>query len=117
MSADTDSTRPSAEDAVAAGPLDLLLTDAATGMLRRGDPGRRRPAPGRGAGRQAPARRRAGAPAARRTWPHRRGYLAGAAVPAGPPVRRPGMGGKPAAAPRDAGVTGRGGDRRGRGGR
>jgi polyhydroxyalkanoate synthase subunit PhaC len=34
MSADTDSTRPAAEDAAAA-PLDLLLADAATGMLRR----------------------------------------------------------------------------------
>jgi polyhydroxyalkanoate synthase len=34
MSADTDSTRPAAADAAAA-PLDLLLTDAATGMLRR----------------------------------------------------------------------------------
>jgi polyhydroxyalkanoate synthase len=39
MSADTDSTRPSAEDAAAAAPLDLLLTDAATGMLRRVNPG------------------------------------------------------------------------------
>jgi polyhydroxyalkanoate synthase len=39
MSADTDSTRPSAEDAVAGAPLDLLLTDAATGMLRRVNPG------------------------------------------------------------------------------
>jgi poly[(R)-3-hydroxyalkanoate] polymerase subunit PhaC len=38
MSADTDSTRPAAEDAAAA-PLDLLLTDAATGMLRRFNPG------------------------------------------------------------------------------
>ena len=38
MSADTDSTRPAAEDAAAA-PLDLLLTDAATGMLRRVNPG------------------------------------------------------------------------------
>ena len=38
MSADTDSTRPVAEDAAAA-PLDLLLTDAATGMLRRMNPG------------------------------------------------------------------------------
>src|SRR5271156_1076591 len=38
MSADTDSTRPAAADA-AAGPLDLLLTDAATGMLRRVNPG------------------------------------------------------------------------------
>jgi polyhydroxyalkanoate synthase len=34
MSADTDPTRPAAADAAAA-PLDLLLTDAATGMLRR----------------------------------------------------------------------------------
>jgi polyhydroxyalkanoate synthase len=34
---DTDSTRPSAPDAAA--PLDLLLTDAATGMLRRVNPG------------------------------------------------------------------------------
>ena len=34
MSADTDSTTPAAEDAAAA-PLDLLLADAATGMLRR----------------------------------------------------------------------------------
>jgi polyhydroxyalkanoate synthase len=33
----TDSTRPSAPDAAA--PLDLLLTDAATGMLRRVNPG------------------------------------------------------------------------------
>src|SRR6202050_327250 len=39
MSADTDSNRPSAEDAVAGAPLDLLLTDAATGMLRRVNPG------------------------------------------------------------------------------
>ena len=34
MSADTDPTRPAAADAAAA-PLDLLVTDAATGMLRR----------------------------------------------------------------------------------
>src|ERR1700733_11389115 len=38
MSADTDSTRSAAEDAVAA-PLDLLLGDAATGILRRMNPG------------------------------------------------------------------------------
>jgi polyhydroxyalkanoate synthase subunit PhaC len=38
MSADTDSTRPVAEDASPAA-LDLLLTDAATGMLRRINPG------------------------------------------------------------------------------
>jgi polyhydroxyalkanoate synthase len=38
MSADTDPTRPVAGDAAAA-PLDLLLTDAATGMLRRVNPG------------------------------------------------------------------------------
>ena len=38
MSADTDSTRPAAADAAAA-PLDLLLTDAAMGMLRRVNPG------------------------------------------------------------------------------
>jgi polyhydroxyalkanoate synthase len=38
MSADTDSARAAAEDAAAA-PLDLLLTDAATGMLRRLNPG------------------------------------------------------------------------------
>src|SRR5580658_5309694 len=38
MSADTDPTRPAAAEAVAA-PLDLLLTDAATGMLRRMNPG------------------------------------------------------------------------------
>jgi hypothetical protein len=38
MSADTDPTRSAAADAVAA-PLDLLLTDAATGMLRRVNPG------------------------------------------------------------------------------
>jgi polyhydroxyalkanoate synthase len=38
MSADTESTRTAAADA-AAGPLDLLLTDAATGMLRRVNPG------------------------------------------------------------------------------
>jgi poly[(R)-3-hydroxyalkanoate] polymerase subunit PhaC len=38
MSADTDSTRTAAADA-AAGPLDLLLADAATGMLRRVNPG------------------------------------------------------------------------------
>ena len=38
MSADTDSTRAAAEDAAVA-PLDLLLTDAATGMLRRLNPG------------------------------------------------------------------------------
>jgi polyhydroxyalkanoate synthase subunit PhaC len=40
MSADTDSTRPAAAAAdAAAGPLDLLLADAATGMLRRMYPG------------------------------------------------------------------------------
>ena len=38
MSADTDSTRSAAGDAAVA-PLDLLLTDAATGMLRRVNPG------------------------------------------------------------------------------
>src|SRR5580692_2996727 len=38
MSADTDSTRSAAEDAAAA-PLDLLLGDAATGILRRMNPG------------------------------------------------------------------------------
>jgi polyhydroxyalkanoate synthase subunit PhaC len=38
MSADTDSTRAAAEDAAVA-PLDLLMTDAATGMLRRLNPG------------------------------------------------------------------------------
>jgi polyhydroxyalkanoate synthase len=38
MSADSDSTRAAAEDAVSA-PLDMLLTDAATGMLRRLNPG------------------------------------------------------------------------------
>ncbi len=37
MSDDTDPTRPAAPDAAA--PLDLLLTDAATGMLRRVNPG------------------------------------------------------------------------------
>src|ERR1700727_1414612 len=39
MSADTDPTRPAAADAAAAGALDLLLTDAALGMLRRVSPG------------------------------------------------------------------------------
>jgi polyhydroxyalkanoate synthase subunit PhaC len=40
MSADTDSTRPAVAAAdAAAGPLDLLLADAATGMLRRMYPG------------------------------------------------------------------------------
>src|SRR5580698_7348533 len=38
MSADTDSMRSAADEAAAA-PLDLLLTDAATGMLRRLNPG------------------------------------------------------------------------------
>jgi polyhydroxyalkanoate synthase len=38
MSTETDSTRTAAADA-AAGPLDLLLADAATGMLRRVNPG------------------------------------------------------------------------------
>src|ERR1700677_1081182 len=38
MSAETDSARSAAEDAAAA-PLDLLLGDAATGMLRRMNPG------------------------------------------------------------------------------
>ena len=37
MSTDNDPTRPAAPDAAA--PLDLLLTDAATGMLRRVNPG------------------------------------------------------------------------------
>src|ERR1700722_8538970 len=39
MSADSDPTRPAAADAAAAGALDLLLTDAGTGMLRRVNPG------------------------------------------------------------------------------
>ena len=42
MSADTDPTRPAAAEAAAdasAAPLDLLLADAATGMLRRVNPG------------------------------------------------------------------------------
>ena len=82
-----------------------------------GEPGRLRPAPGRGAGGQAAAGRRAGDPAGRRAGPHRRGPLAGAAVPPGPPVRRPGLGGQPAAAPHDAGLPGRRADRRRRGGR
>ncbi len=43
MSADADSTRSAPGDAAAA--LDLLLTDAATGMLRRVNPGGW-PAPG-----------------------------------------------------------------------
>src|SRR5262249_7837397 len=38
MSADTNTTSPAAADAAAA-PLDLLLTDAAVGMLRRVNPG------------------------------------------------------------------------------
>ena len=38
MSPDSDTTRSSAADAAAA-PLDLLLTDAAMGMLRRMNPG------------------------------------------------------------------------------
>jgi polyhydroxyalkanoate synthase len=38
MSADSDTTRSAADD-VAAAPLDLLLGDAATGMLRRFNPG------------------------------------------------------------------------------
>src|SRR5512140_1646111 len=38
MNADTDSTKSAAADAAAA-PLDLLLGDAATGMLRRMNPG------------------------------------------------------------------------------
>src|SRR5580658_1097384 len=38
MTTNADSTRSAAEDAAAA-PLDLLLTDAATGMLRRVNPG------------------------------------------------------------------------------
>src|SRR6201993_5529128 len=38
MSADSDSTRAAAEDAVSA-PLDMLLTDAAIGALRRVNPG------------------------------------------------------------------------------
>src|SRR5580658_6242739 len=38
MTTNADSTRSAAEDAAAA-PLDLLLTDAATGMLRRLNPG------------------------------------------------------------------------------
>src|SRR5579863_4673895 len=38
MSDDTDTTRPAPDDTAAA-PLDLLLADAATGMLRRLNPG------------------------------------------------------------------------------
>ena len=38
MSADDDTTRSAAAEAAAA-PLDLLLSDAATGMLRRVNPG------------------------------------------------------------------------------
>jgi collagen type IV alpha len=98
MSADTDSTRSAADDAAAA-PLDLLLTDAATGMLRRVNPG--------GSGLRLAAALAArprlvagrGGAAGRRAGPHRRGPLPGAAVPAGPPVRRPGLEGQPAAEP------------------
>src|SRR6266496_610088 len=87
MSADTDPTR-SAADAAAA-PLDLLLADAATGMMRRINPG--------GSG-----LRLAAALTARPRLVAGRGTQ---------------LAGQPAAAPCDAGVPGRRGDRRGRGGR
>ena len=91
MSADDDTTRSATAEAAAA-PLDLLLSDAATGMLRRINPGgsglrlaaalaaRPRLVAGRGT-------RLAGELARIAVGP-----LAGAAVPAGPPVRRPGTG-------------------------
>src|ERR1700757_663628 len=102
MSDDTDPTRSAAAEAAAA-PLDLLLTDAATGMLRRINPGGSglRPAPG------LAVRARLGAGAG----PDRHGHLPGAALPAGPPVRRPRLGRQPAAPPRDAGVPGVGAGR------
>ena len=114
MSADTDSTRSAAAEAAAA-PLDLLLGDAATGMLRRMNPGgsglrlaaslAAKPRLVAGQGGSSPA-----------TGPHRRGPLPGTAVPPGPPVRRPGLDGQPAAAPHDAGLPGRRGERGRRGG-
>jgi hypothetical protein len=81
MSHDTDTIRSAAADAAAA-PLDLLLTDIAVDPLRRLNPGGGLgPAPGRGAGQQAPVYRRVRTSAARRTGPHRRRHLSGAAVP------------------------------------
>src|SRR5580700_11176280 len=98
MSAETDSARSAAEDNAAA-PLDLLLGDAATGVLRRMNPG------GSGlrlaASLAAKPRLMAG-----RGGPHRRGPLRGAAVPPGSPVLRPGLDRQPAAAPHDAGLPG-----------
>src|SRR5258708_4795294 len=60
MSADADSTRSAAADAATA-PMDLLLTDAAIGMLRRVNPGGsgwRRPAAGPGRPRRVAGRGR-----------------------------------------------------------
>src|ERR1700733_8188622 len=120
MSADNDTTASAAAEAAAA-PLDLLLTDAAIGMLRRMNPGgsglRLAAAlagrPGLVAGR---GRRLAGELAriavGRAGGQPRRGE----AVPARPALRRPGLGGQPAAAPHDAGLPGHGGERAGRGG-
>ena len=114
MSAET--IESAAADAAAA-PLDLLLTDAALGVLNRVNPG------GSGlrlaAALAARPRLVAGQDAdpARGADAHRRGHLAGAAVPAGPAVRRPGMGRQPAAAPRDAGLPGGRADRGGPGAR
>jgi hypothetical protein len=91
MSTDTDTTGAAAD--AAAAPLDLLLTDAVFGALRRVNPGgsglrlaaalATRPRLVAGRGRQLLGE----------IGPHRRGPFGGSAVPAGPPVRRPGLDG------------------------
>jgi len=112
----TGSVTVTAADGVAA-PLDLLLTDAALGPLRRFNPG--------GAGLRLAAALaarpglgcRAQPATAGRTEPGRGGHLGGGAVPAGPPVHRPSLDREPCAAPGDAGLPGGVAGRRGRSGR
>ena len=92
MKPDSDTLGPEAADAITA-PLDLLLTDAAIGMLRRANPG------GPGLRLAAALARRPGlvaepgARAARRARARRRWHVAGPALAPRSPVRRSGVGG------------------------
>ena len=103
MSAETIGS--AAADADAA-PLDLLLTDAALGVLNRVNPG----GSGLRLAAALAARPRLVAARTRNLLGELARIAAGtsqiAAVPAGPAVHRPRMGGEPAAAPGAAGLPG-----------
>ena len=111
MSAET--TEPAAADA--GGTVGPAAHRRGARRAEPGEPGRLRAAAGGGAGHPAPAGRGPDAEPARGADAHRRGHLADRAVPAGPAVRRPGLGGEPAAAPGAAGLPGVRADGRGPG--